>query len=303
MSESPSDDTFQQLARDLRSNDAHLHQRAAETLAELGGSQASKILINAIEELQGGVRAHCIIALGKLGDKQAVEPLLRVLSDDSFCYLAAWALGQLEDKRAVEPLINLLNDTDWFIRSGAVKALGNIGDDRAVEPLSRIMNNNREEWDVCRDASNSLGQLGEAALQPLLQSLQDDDAETRFFAANALGKLGLSQAVDSLIPALQDSDANVRLAAAGALGEIGDDRATHPLMAALNDEDFRIRRSVVWTLGKIGDDRATDVLITVLNNEHEDMGIRKCAVDSLEQIGSSYALAAVRLWRAKRGGL
>ena len=44
-----------------------------------------------------------------------------------------WALGKMKETRAVEPLVRLLSNDKW--REWAVPTLGNIGDPRAVEPL------------------------------------------------------------------------------------------------------------------------------------------------------------------------
>ncbi len=51
------------------------------------------------------------------------------------CWVASDALGKIGDKRAVEPLITALDDEDELVREGAAKALGMLGDKRAVEPL------------------------------------------------------------------------------------------------------------------------------------------------------------------------
>lgn len=46
-----------------------------------------------------------ILSLGKIGDKRAVAPLLKILEEDRYFYHeAAIALGDLGDKRALEPL-------------------------------------------------------------------------------------------------------------------------------------------------------------------------------------------------------
>ncbi|HEX2913416.1 MAG TPA: HEAT repeat domain-containing protein [Chloroflexia bacterium] len=50
-------------------------------------------------------------------------------------YIAADALGQLGNRQAVEPLIHLLNDPDWLVRFEAARSLGRIGDPRALPAL------------------------------------------------------------------------------------------------------------------------------------------------------------------------
>ncbi|MDC0852696.1 HEAT repeat domain-containing protein, partial [Euryarchaeota archaeon] len=82
--------------------------------------------------------------LGKIGGKEAVAPLLKMLNDSkaSVRYMSAEALGETGDKRAVEPLIKLLKvstkgSTD--VREAAAKALGKIGDARMKAPLLKML--------------------------------------------------------------------------------------------------------------------------------------------------------------------
>ena len=68
-------------------------------------------------------------ALGQLGDKRAVDPLIKALSDDHYWVRlsAAMALGQLGDKRAVDPLIMVLSDDYSGVRKAAKAALKKLG--------------------------------------------------------------------------------------------------------------------------------------------------------------------------------
>jgi len=56
---------------------------------------------------------------------------------------AALALGKIGDSRAVEPLIWALRDKNEPVRRCAAEALGKIKDDRAVEPLIRALKEQR----------------------------------------------------------------------------------------------------------------------------------------------------------------
>jgi HEAT repeat protein len=58
--------------------------------------------------------------------------------------------------------------------------------------------------------------------------------------------------VSSLIRALNDEDAEVRAAAAEALGKLGDVRAVDPLEEALNDESAAVKLRATWALEKLG---------------------------------------------------
>jgi HEAT repeat protein len=64
--------------------------------------------------------------------------------DPSRRWKAAEALARLGDEEAVEPLILALSDEDWRVRQKAAWALGQIGDQRAIAPLRRALMHERE---------------------------------------------------------------------------------------------------------------------------------------------------------------
>jgi len=71
---------------------------------------------------------------------------------------AALALGKIGDARAVEPLIEMLNkDEDWYVRSCVAEALGDIGDARAVEVLTEALSD--EDFSVQTAAQEALGKI------------------------------------------------------------------------------------------------------------------------------------------------
>ena len=114
-----------------------------------------------LEDPDEGVRAAAASALGRLGDKLAVDPLIRKLEDpdEGVRATAASALGRLGDKLAVDPLIRKLEDPDEGVRDGAIFALGQLGDKLAVDPLIRKLEDLDE--DVRAAAAGALGALGD----------------------------------------------------------------------------------------------------------------------------------------------
>ncbi len=78
-------------------------------------------------------------------------------------------------------------------------------------------------WHV---AMAALEKMGEPAVAPLVAMLDTKSVDARANAAQALGWIGSSSAIETLVHALKkDSDATVRGQAAWALGEIGDPAA------------------------------------------------------------------------------
>ncbi len=72
-------------------------------------------------------------------------------------WVAAVALGKIKDARAVDPLIAALRDSHPGVRSNAATALGEIGDLRAVKPLTAALEDSHPG--VAHSASEALGSL------------------------------------------------------------------------------------------------------------------------------------------------
>ena len=103
----------------------------------------------------------------------------------------AYALGEIGDKRAVEPLIQFLKDgyREEYKEAAAI-ALGKIGDERAVEPLIHAFKKNKN-WGVRKAVATSLGKIGNKnAIEFLILALRDEDQEDREILAEALGETG-----------------------------------------------------------------------------------------------------------------
>jgi len=80
-------------------------------------------------------------ALGKIGDPQAVEPLIAALKEGEKWLRqgAAWALGKIRDPRAIEPLVAALKDLKADVRKNAAWALGQFTGDRVAAALSEAV--------------------------------------------------------------------------------------------------------------------------------------------------------------------
>lgn len=109
--------------------------RSVQELASARSAIATRELIAALEDPSREVRFEAALALGRIGDTEAVEPLLRCFSapDSGIQATASFALGKLRDPRAVPALIEALLRP--HLAQSAAFALGEIGDRAAVEPL------------------------------------------------------------------------------------------------------------------------------------------------------------------------
>ena len=100
-----------------------------------------KGLVDALKNARAS-RIEVSIALNKMKDVKAVDPLIQILNDKNpeVRSSAAIILGDIGDKKEVEPLILALKiAVSNLVRGAAARALGKIGDVRAVEPLTRAL--------------------------------------------------------------------------------------------------------------------------------------------------------------------
>ena len=130
---------LQPLIEALGDKNSKVRCEAVEALAEIGSEAAAEALVDALGSAiftftTGGEASW---ALQKIG-VPAVRPLSGALCDQSSRgrrHTAAMVLGKIGDGEAVAPLIEMLNDADNDMRILSATALGRIGDERAIEPL------------------------------------------------------------------------------------------------------------------------------------------------------------------------
>lgn len=151
-------------------------------------------------------------ALGIIGDKRAVGPLLRIVQEENpntwsdEWHASVEALGRIKDPSAVEPLCRYLTVVDkrWFAPSKrwwAISVLGEIGDARAAKRICQVLEDlgiNDIDHITSDILIGALTQMGIAALQPLLQELSS--------GKNHLGRQVAEQALDRMVLELKVVD-------------------------------------------------------------------------------------------------
>ncbi|AEG18935.1 HEAT repeat domain-containing protein [Methanobacterium paludis] len=259
-------------------------------------------LIKALKNDDLLIRKNASIALKKVGDERAVEPLIKSLRyekwQDEYIILStvrensAEAIGIIGDKRAVEPLINaLFEDVDENVRWKAAYALGSISDKSAVKPLIEALNDAR--WVVRGHVANALGNIGDkSAVEPLISALNDEDWHVRKYAAVALGNMGDERAISYLVKALEDEDEDVRSRSIVALGNMGD-TAIEPLINAFEDGNWCVKGKIAEIFGNTNDERSVGLLINALNGKNKkgtNKYVRGKAAEALGKIGDQRAV-------------
>nr|WP_320161444.1 HEAT repeat domain-containing protein [uncultured Methanoregula sp.] len=179
-------------------------------------------------------------------EKQGLEGLIQYLKDSTdpnVRQYAAYLLGKAKNPRAIQPLITALGDFDKSVREQAMLALSAIGQ-AAIEPLTAAMK--EPKWETRYRAAEALGKIADdKAVRPLIQGLKDSRDHVRYMAAKGLRELGDSDALEPMIILLKDENQYVRMMAARALGAIGGDKVKEALRAALAAEpDEKVKEAI-----------------------------------------------------------
>lgn len=174
-------------------------------------AEAVTTLLMALEDEQdrapdGGypLRRNAARALGKLGDKSAVEPLTRCLNFPDFYVreAAAQALELLDDQRCVPALIKLLDggvaaavrvpDKPHLVQpyEAIIEALGTLGAMEAVTHIKPFIQHSTDK--VSYAAARAMYQLTKENKygEVLVQALEGDDLQLRRSALMDLGAVG-----------------------------------------------------------------------------------------------------------------
>jgi len=126
---------------------------------------------------------------------------------------------------------------------------------RDIDGLIKALGYNN--YDIQNRASEALGRVGEAAIDPLIHALMtegflvNEGFDFRWRAAEALGNTRHAKAVEPLIQALTDRDEEVRKHTVKALGRIRDAKAIQPLVQAMRDESCSVRSEAAEALDEL----------------------------------------------------
>ncbi len=176
--------------------------------------------------------------------------------------------------------IEALSSEDKAARQEAIRALSYMGE-AAVNPLLYAVDEGRV---LLEDVAPILGQIGQPALDHLMDWLQQTQAQRREQAARLLAHIADTRTVLALVMGLEDEEISVRAAIAEALGSFNDPRVVAPLIDVLHDDDARVRASAAVALGNnYRDPRTRPALLQVSQD-----------ADALVRAGAARALARLR---------
>ncbi len=292
------------LIASLKSDSSSVRGNAAEALKAIG-LPAVEFLATALGNPDSIVRAAVDNILAEIEPAKTPQyHLTRYINDlkDADIFVrsnAAISLGKIGDENAIKPLIDALSDENSVVRNNAANALKNIGEP-AVLSLAAALEDGTATATVRWYAANMLRQIAaslmdtavmQSAVTSLTNAIKDKDNSIRIVASNALAEIG-TPAVDVLIALFKDTNSSTRSIAARTLGHIGEP-AIGPLIAALADKNAIVRSNAANTLAIVDPDRALEHQVTrYINDLNDDASplVRASAALALGTIGGKDAV-------------
>ena len=186
-----------------------------------------------------------------------------------------------EGQGAVREAIRVLGSARWWKRADAAEKLGLMRSEAAVEPLVNLMND--PEPEVRIRAARALGLIrGKTSIRPVVGALADPSRWSAIRVAEILISVG-SEAVDELLAAFDTLPQNGRVSALDVLGRIRGLRAIGLMKRCLLDPHPDIRARSAHGLGLIGDPGTAPDLIGVLRDQ--EWPVRANSGEALRNLG------------------
>ncbi len=276
----------------LKSESVEARINAVDKLAEYAsggitrpfiGKRATKLLSDALQDEDSGVRISAAEGLGRIADKGAVDTLATALQDENadVVFAALQALQNIGTDDAAKAIVDALND-DIVLRQMSLCVLSEMDNDFAHLTLKNAS-----------DASLDTDQMKELAVEALSNAFPNNDADGQMRIVVALKHIGTTSAVEVLATLLKTDNEEVSLSVADALIVIGNDSAVVALANALQTGSAPLQGQAAEALKAIGSSSATDALITALQSKKEDT--QRNAALALSGIDNSQAKEALNL--------
>jgi HEAT repeat protein len=260
----------------LASPNAEIRQHVAYALGMIRDKAATDALIGALKDADPVVRGYAATALGEIGDPRAKEALVAALrTEDASVVNMATSLYNLGSEEVVEILIGKLRDPNPNNRLYAIYALGKISDPKMVRPLIDVLDSGEVGW----LAAKALVNIGQPALQPLLEALFSENRTVRLYATYALGEIREPKAARGVLRMLEDKDPLVVDTAAEALVAIGERSVIPAVTQLLVNAEPRVRQRALDVLGGLGDASLAETITSMISDP--DREVVKSAITAL----------------------
>ncbi len=243
-----------------RDADVRVRVAAARALGELRAAKAVPVLLKVLEDAATprNLTLEIVTALGGIGDRRALDPVLDRLTDRWPAMRAAafTSAARIDPDAFLLVFSGFEPDRDWSVRVAVAAALATLPADRVRAAVLDLAND--PDVRVQGPALEALSKVGGPDVTPrLFAALEAPDFAVRATAARLVGEAKLDGGVARLEAAYKRADGDVtpaaRTATLVALAQYGAAPARPTLLAALRDRDWAVRRRAAELLRDLGD--------------------------------------------------
>ncbi len=183
-------------------------------------------------------------------------------------------LRNIDPAIAFNLITPLCSDTNTRVRYAAVSQVSSLGEQdksAALEILKTALTDS--EPDVQAAAADSLGALKLTEALDDLQVLYQNTPEwlVKMSIVACLGEMGDRTAFDLLQSAIASDNSLVSVSAIGALGELGDSRAIPLLLSYADSEDWQVRHRVAQALGAFKENAEVSTALEKLSQDETEI--------------------------------
>lgn len=276
----------------LGSNDLMTRYASACALKNFKSAKVVGILIELLSDIHEEIREKAMENLAAM-PRESVPALIGSFTHENWIIRknAAVVLGRI-GRESIPHLLTILQSGDEDSRYWAIRAMGYIGIE-ACEPLLHFLND--KSWQVRKNAADSLVEIGEPVIKPLISHLAKAQAQRDtnlfYWSDYLLARIG-GPAVRHLSHHIHHSNENMRILAVSVIGK----NPSHPdsvgvIREAMCDESFEVRKCAAQWAGM---SRNPDVLNELIDfyekNEQNEEGIAPILIESISRIESEKTL-------------
>lgn len=165
-----SPDSLRALQQTAEHPEPKVRKEVVKSLVKSAPQGGERTLVAMLDDSDREVVRQVIFSLGAIHSKAAVRPLLEIVTaSDAFLKelelkkLAVSALGKIGDRQATEPLLDILHVRGWLaprrwleLKTTTATALGQMGDESALPALKRLSRHDSSFGIACSDAADNI---------------------------------------------------------------------------------------------------------------------------------------------------
>ena len=295
---SDDDEAISSLMTLIRDSKDSVANMAARSLSRNPKSSLA-LLVRLFGEKEWKLRSRAAMAIKRMG-KGAAEALKSALEDNdsNVRFWAAICLGSLRDRSHCKLLLEKLQDRDIGVRIAVLRALREIGDPHVASKLFEALSQPSEQirdliYDILKDfgthsipylmeslsseywmgralAAQALTEMGSEAVFPLVNALESQDKERKYWAIRILGRMREKSAYSEIRKFLSDPDAEIRMAALEAMSSYLNPDAIPLIVERFLDPAWIVRKHACKAIVKFSQ-KAVQHLLNALNSGEEDV--------------------------------